>query len=324
MGLVRHRPVDPATGWIALPRPSAPRWWLPRGRATLGSLAIYHPVTAGGRVGWQLARCLARLGGQWLVPPGGEPLGAVREMVAPDIPVGGQLAVMRANHSERYVVLLMDAAGRPITVAKVALSELGRLALDREAAALTDFPSLQAPVSMPRLVTHRPGVLVTAAVPWRIRQYPWLLPTSVAASLGAFFRSTRTGSSQPKGAAHGDFAPWNLLQTRTGWTLVDWEAAEHNAAPFTDIFHFVVQAHALLKRPRQKTVLAGLAGRGWFGHAIRTYSQAADLPTDSAPSYFRQYLAASISKLRPDASDGRAGRQARQRLIDALSRSASG
>jgi hypothetical protein len=307
-----------APGWVALPWPSAPRWWLPRGRATVGSLAVYHPVTARARVGWRLAQGFTRLGAHRLLRSG-EPLQAVQDIVAPDMPASGSLAVMRANHAGRFVALLMDAAGRPARVAKVALAEPGKTAVDREAAALSDFAGrLQAPVAAPTLIAHRPGVLVTVAVPWRVRRYPWLMPISVAASLGALFRSAQSSSGPTMGAAHGDCAPWNLLWTGTDWTLVDWEAAEEQAPPLTDIFHFVVQAHALLKRPRLTTVLAGLDGHGWVGHAIRVYSEAAAIATGAAIELFRAYLATSMETLDSNTPDGRAGWRARQRLLEAL------
>lgn len=310
--------TNKTAGWVVLPRAAAPRWWLPHGSATAGSLAIYHPVTARAKVGWRLARALTGLGAHRLVRHAGEPLQAVQDMVAPDLPGRGSLAVMRANHTERFVALLMDASGRPAKVAKVALSERGRVALEREVAALEALARrLQAPVAPPSLVSYRPGVLVTTAVPWRIRRSPWLLPVSVAASLGAFFRSTHAGFDPLLGGAHGDCAPWNLLWTGNGWTLVDWEAADEKAPPFTDLFHFIVQAHALLKRPRLATILAGLEGRGWVGHAIHVYSETAHLTPRTAREFLRTYLVASMATLE-FSSNGQAGWRARQRLLDAL------
>jgi hypothetical protein len=227
---------------------------------------------------------------------------------------------MRANHADRFVVLLMDAAGGPAAVAKVALSEAGELALQREAAALEEVRHrLQAPVSAPRVLACRPGVLVTTAVPWRIRRYPWFLPASVAAALGSLFRATRIGEVDPVGGCHGDCAPWNLLWTRAGWVLIDWESASDEAPPFTDVFHFLVQAHALLKRPRRAMILAGLDGRGWVGHVIGVYSEAAAVSPRGVRAYFGQYLVESMATLDPDTHDGLAGSRARRQLLDALS-----
>ena len=260
-----------------------------------------------------MAYGLTALGAHRLLPRGIEPLRAVQAMVGPDVPAGGSLAVMRANHKERFVVLLMDAAGQPTKVAKVALSEAGRTALDREASAVTTIAChLEAPLSGPRLLAHRPGVLVTAAIPWRMRRLPWLLPADVAASLGAFFRTTQTG--------HGDCAPWNLLWTGSGWTLVDWEAADTEAAPLTDVFHFVVQGYALLKRPRLGAILAGLNGKGWVGQALRAYSEAAAISLDGTTQLLQTYLLATQGRLDPEAPGERAGWHARQRLLHALTR----
>jgi hypothetical protein len=287
-------------------------------------LAIYHPVTTRARVGWRLARGLAKLGLHRLVLLSDEPLPAIQDVVAPDMPAGGGLAVMRANHPERFVALLLDASGRPAKVAKVALSEAGEDALDREAAALQAFAHrLETPVAAPSIVARRRGALVTTAVTWRVRRHPWLLPIGVAASLGAFFRSTRSRSAPGMGAAHGDCAPWNLLWTGAGWTLVDWEAAHDEALPFTDLFHFVVQAHALLKRPRSAAILRGLDGQGWIGRAIRAYGEAAALDPGTAGGFLHRYLNTSMAALDLDTPDGRAGWRARQRLLEAIPRVAS-
>jgi hypothetical protein len=98
---------------------------------------------------------------------------------------------------------------------------------------------------------------------------------------------------------------------------VDWEATDDLAPPFTDLFHFVVQAHALLKRPRRGTVLRGLDGHGWIGRAIRAYSESAELAPDTAVECFRAYLTASMDKLDLATHPGRIGWTARKQLLDA-------
>jgi thiamine kinase-like enzyme len=92
------------------------------------------------------------------------------------------------------------------------------------------------------------------------------------------------------GFAHGDCAPWNLLETPTGWVLVDWEEARTDAPPFFDLFHYLVQAHARLGRPRLSAIKDGLHGRGWIHGVIVAYSEGANVDPHLARSMLREYL----------------------------------
>jgi hypothetical protein len=219
---------------------------------------------------------------------------------------------MRANHAHRFVALILDGRGRPVAVAKVALEEPGRLAIAREAAALAGLAGrLTPPLAAPQLVAHETGLLITSAVTWRPRRAPWKLPLPVASALGAFFRTSQAGY-EPGGPTHGDCAPWNLLETAGGWTLVDWEAAQPNGRPFHDVFHYLVQAHSLLGRPTGAAIVQGSSGDGAIGRLVAAYAEAADLDPSSAPDQLRFYLRTSM--------DGTSHREraARLRLLTAV------
>src|SRR5439155_10799990 len=161
-------------------------------------------------------------------------------------------ALAKANHPGRFIALVIQEDGRPFTFAKVATDDAGREALRHEVEALGSHAQrLPAPISAPRILEHADGVLLLEPVFLRRRLRPWLLAPEVAAALGAFWKATRTDSGpRPGGVAHGDFTPWNLLRTANGWTLIDWEYSWEGAPPFFDVFHFFVQAHWLLGRPR--------------------------------------------------------------------------
>jgi aminoglycoside phosphotransferase (APT) family kinase protein len=61
------------------------------------------------------------------------------------------------------------------------------------------------------------------------------------------------------GVAHGDFAPWNLLETASGcWGVIDWENCRQSADPYFDLFHYLVQSSSELRRPRKQAILDGL------------------------------------------------------------------
>lgn len=277
-------------GWIALP-PGHSRWVIPRGPRAIaaGGLAVYHPVTVRGLVGWHAARLFATAGGFRLLPRSGAPSRRVRELLARHIPRGGTVAVAQANHPGRYVALVLDDRGEPRVVAKVATDSDDALALKREAAALATLgPTLPAPLSAPSVVAVEPGVLVLDAVRWRPRPRPWRLDAEIAAAMGQFHRAGAVDGH--RGPVHGDFAPWNLLRTASGWVLIDWESADAAGEPFTDLFHYLMQAHTLLHRPSAVALLRGLRdGEGWVGAAVRAYAAAAGLsPADALPG-FRAY-----------------------------------
>jgi hypothetical protein len=72
--------------------------------------------------------------------------------------------------------------------------------------------------------------------------------------------------------------------------VIDWEAAWENAPPFFDLFHYVVQAHWLLRRPKAAELSAGLIGKGPVAEAIGAYAEGAGLDPDSAGTSFEEYL----------------------------------
>jgi thymidylate kinase len=314
-----------AVGWAALPSAHEPRWLLPRGSASVAraGLGVYHPVTLRARVGWEAARTLASLGGFRMLPRGPAPSGELRAVIDRYVPPGGALATARTNHAGRSIALIMAADGSDVAVAKIAAREEARSALLREAANLERLGGLlPPPLSAPKILDRREDVLVLEAVAWRARWRPWHVPEEVAFALGAFFRyGSETGDRHGVGLSHGDVAPWNLLQTSDGWVLIDWEDAQEMQAPFYDLLHFLVQAHALLGRPSRRALLRGmLRQEGWIGAAVAAYARGARISVDAAVPNLLLYLHESIQRIDGSAPDGRIGIAARQRLLQELSR----
>ncbi len=285
-GLIGH--------WLALPPLQPPRWWLPQcpRAAACAGVKVYHPITSKGRAAWLTARLAARLGGSRLLAHGQAPPDAVQDLVKPRLPTGGAMAVMRCAHDDRFVVLMMDRAGRPSEVAKVNLSGTGGRSLHREANAIAAYGRwLAPPLTAPRVLANEPGLLVLDAVDWRMQWRPWRLTTDVAASLGAFHRRGR--SRDGSGLAHGDCTPWNLLRHEAGWVLLDWECARPDAPAYFDVLHFLVQSSTNLGKPSRSAVVHGVTtGRGWVGRVVWAYADAAGLDSAGAVEHLRAYLGA--------------------------------
>jgi hypothetical protein len=154
--------------------------------------------------------------------------------------------------------------------------------------------------------------------PWAARWRPWRLPTSVAGALGRFAAS-RGGLEGGGFVAHGDLAPWHLLQTARGWVLIDWENAGP-ADPFHDLFHFLVQSHVLLGRPRHRAVVDGLDGAGWVGECVRAYANGAGIPAAEAGWWFVRYLENTRASIDPSMPHGREGLRARDLMAAEVGR----
>ena len=311
--------ADPGPNWIALPWSRSPRWFLPREPPlhAKSGLSVYHPVTFRSRVGWETARVLAGRGtfslrrGSSLLPR------EVWEAAGPLVPARGGLSVARANHPGRFLALVFDQEGTPVAFVKVARDSAGSQALVAERDALQRFGSLvSAPLFAPQVLSHSEGQLVVEPVEWRARSRPWRLPEDVAFALGAFFRRSSDGEGRT-GASHGDFAPWNLLQTARGWELVDWEDGRTGIPPYFDLFHYLVQSNSELRRPTKAAILDGLRLRGWVGRVIGAYAAGAETEARESRHFLREYLRDSARKLDLEAPPR--GARVRSKLLRRLS-----
>ena len=305
------------SGWIRL---AGGRLHLPREprRATNAALDLFQPVTLKGRCGVAVAKAAGHLGVLRLMPR----VDQLPEEVEVVLERAGfpsrHSALLTSNHPGRYSAKLLDEAGRSHGIAKIATDLDGREALAAEAAALRAFgPLLEQPLRAPSVLGEGPGVLVVEDVKWKLRRKPWLLPSEIAASLGSLYAASADGHS---GVIHGDFAPWNLLETDRGWVLIDWESARLAAAPFFDVFHYMTQAHALLSAISAVDVISSLDGRGPYASAIGAFAVRAGEPMDRLVSQYRDYLELSRADLDPARPDEEHGIRTRTDLLHRLSR----
>lgn len=310
--------ADPPSDWVTLPWSRSPRWFLQRTPAAnaKASLFVYHPVTLRSRAGWEVARLLAGRGvlrlrrGSPLLPR------EVWEAAEDLIPTGGGLSVARANHPGRFLALVFDGDGHPLAFLKVARDTPGVRALAGERDALRRFGSmLPEPLFAPTVMRESDGVLVMGPIDWRPRLRPWRLPEEIAYALGVFF--AKTAGLGRKGVAHGDFAPWNVLETTSGWGVIDWENCQASADPYFDLFHYLVQSNSELRRPGRQAILDGLDGKGWVGTVIRAYADGSQVDVAESKRMLAGYLHVSRERLDPGAP--RRGARVRARLRVELS-----
>jgi hypothetical protein len=308
--------------WTNLPVHGTPRWILPTGnrRVARASLRVHNPMTWRGSATWHAARGLAALGALRLIAEGAAPPDEVMDVLAPHIPSGGAVAVARANHPGRFVALLLDRGGSCTGVAKVASDRPGGDVLRKEGARLSALgPLLPSPLSAPRVLATQDRLLLLEPISWLPRRQPWRLPDEVARALGEFYRAGADGQAGPSGLAHGDCAPWNLLRSRDGWWLVDWEEAREDAPPFFDLCHFLVQGYGMLGRPLRETVQGGLRGEGWVGSAVRAYAAGAQFSSTDARASLVSYLEWRVPRLDSEGALGSQAPGARRRIRELAS-----
>lgn len=302
----------PRRGRARVQVPAAPR------RAAVAGLGLYQPSATPARLATGLATGLARAGLLRALPRGPLDPAWLAGRLAPHVPRGGSVAVLATNHADRWVARIMDRRGEAVAVAKVVGPAGDAGALDREAAALAgSATTLPAPLRAPHLLDHDDGLLLVESFRRRPRRAPWRLDPDVAEALGAWFAADLDAGG--RGPAHGDLAPWNLLRVDTGWALVDWEHADR-AGPFHDLVHHLVQAHAMLGRPRRDELLRGVrGGHGDVGVAVAAWASGAGWDRGEVAEVLRAYLAAPPAHLRPTGPGGRPeGDAARRALADAL------
>jgi thymidylate kinase len=280
-------------GWAALPSARSPRLIVPRRPRAYahGALRLEHPATAKARTGLRVARAGIAAGGMSLTRRTAFPE-EVRDALAPHLSPGSTVALKRATHPGRFIAVELGARGQPLALVKLATDDLGRARLRAEAATLDRVaPHLVRPLRAPAVRNADDGLLILEWIDHRWRRDVWRLPVEVAQALGVFFAVGLTDTPDAIGGwAHGDAAPWNLLRARSGWALVDWEVALEDAPPFYDVFHYVVQSHAALGRPRRADLLRGIQGYGWIGEAVHAYAHGAGLSPALAASSFDRYL----------------------------------
>lgn len=297
----------PDMRWAAIPPGRRTRWLIPRSpRVARSGLAVFQPMTMGARVGWEFARLLAGTGAFYLLPTRGE--SELADMVRPLVRAENSLAISLTRDGRRGVVLVLGHENRLISAIKVALDPDGQRRLALEADWLTRANRLlEAPLSVPRVLDSSESTLVLEPVAWVPRWRPWHLPVVLARGIGRLHAALG-------GGGHGDFAPWNVMRTRQGWTLLDWEEATAESPAYADPFHYLIQAHALLGRPRKDEVLRGLEGRGWVGAALEAYASVGYLTDVDRREALVHYLQRSMPDdlSRPDHVQGF---KARQRLL---------
>ena len=258
-------------------------------RAAAATLDLYPAQTPRARAARSILRCLLRaalpLGTQSIflslspADPFVKFLSSFAGDPAPAAPPLGILAGNPMTDGQRFLLLVFDAAKKPVAVVKAGLTQRARALIAQEAAFLTAVPPnttavprLRAQFESPRLRAlaldffpgdpprpqHEPALPALLASwvdpnrPLLLSDAPDWLRLEKAAPAGALFSSLagqlRARTLHPA-IHHGDFAPWNIKVSPAGaWTVLDWERGELAGIPGWDWFHYVIQTGILVGR----------------------------------------------------------------------------
>ncbi len=214
----------------------------------------------------------------------------VERLRAPAIKVGG-IAVGKA----RFVMLLCDAANRPVKVLKVGLNPRGRAGLHPDGWEATEQEANQLEHLPPNLIgcIHMTGRIATPALTAFATTYfsgdsprndegmeqlfhAWLNPhapvpvdslpswrelqtafSRIDPQMWQVLSQAVAGKKVHSTIHHGDFAPWNVRATsQQNLQVFDWERGQMQGIPGWDWFHFFVQTAILARRYHEKRVAA--------------------------------------------------------------------
>jgi hypothetical protein len=108
--------------------------------------------------------------------------------------------------------------------------------------------------------------------------------------------TARLGSHEvPFHLCHGDFAPWNIKQSRGAPYLYDWECADEQGSPGWDLFNFITEKRLLLENRTPNQVLgeiiSGEDGSGW----LATYFRSLCISEELRPALYLAYLMCQLS-----------------------------
>lgn len=84
-----------------------------------------------------------------------------------------------------------------------------------------------------------------------------LLDSAKPGTLADFAASLGSVSVVPT-LTHGDFAPWNVKVSESGWTVLDWERGDAAGIPGWDWLHYIIQPAILVEREIAHLTLARL------------------------------------------------------------------
>ncbi|MGO8678230.1 MAG: hypothetical protein ACLQVX_20500 [Limisphaerales bacterium] len=258
------------------------------GGAAVAALSLYPAQTARARaaktvLGW-LLRAGAAVGTESvsltipLADPFAEFLSSLTGAAPSAVPGLGILAGNPGSPGRRFVVLVLDAHGRPVAVAKAGLSEPAKALVRRERSFLEavagrpGVPRLRGAFKSARVEAlaldyiagkaPRPrheGALPAMLWPWvdarrtvTLAETPeWRRLEAAAAGGGGFWPALagRLGARALHPViGHGDLAPWNIKISPQGhWTALDWERGQETGIAGWDWFHYVIQAAMLVE-----------------------------------------------------------------------------
>ena len=201
----------------------------------------------------------------------------------------GPFATLAGNPNtaaQRCIFLLFDSRRQPVAVVKAGAGEAAGRLIEQEQTFLKTVPAGTRAVPVLHSVFHSerlkafatnffPGDSPRSIDASRLEELfsSWLHParTTTIGELSSWQKLLAAAGehlpSQVKqlnsrtispAISHGDFAPWNIKECCSHWTLLDWERGELEGLPVWDWLHFVVQPAILVQHAFPDAILKKL------------------------------------------------------------------
>jgi hypothetical protein len=236
--------------------------------------------------------------------------------IQPWLPVGATFAAQRLRGGDRWFALVIGKDGMTHAALKVGISDQAQESLRNETRNIREVSQLlDPPLAVPLIEEHHEGVIVMEPIAWKMRPDRFELPPVPASVLGRLLAKTSHVEDQmPRGRTRGDFAPWNILWDGNRWVLINWEQSQSDGLPFFDIFHHVVQSHALFDYPSAKAIIDGFLLDNQLARSLQLFASAAGVDPNLAAALFPRYLTESPQNLDERAPGYEKGLSARKNL----------
>lgn len=241
---------------------------------------IDRPSRRLGRVAALLDQFAVRMNMGPRVP---DPLAEVASELGAFLKDADSAACMHSSMPGRSIAALVSG-GTPRFVLKI--GQAGDRPLRNEAEFLAKVSGMGLPFRVPELAyadfVGEYFVVVTHA--WRHARLAGPLTRDELLGITEVLATAGEGTGS---LVHGDLAPWNILRTREGIGVIDWETATIADQPLRDLIHYLVQAGALLRWADVPTVARELTHpRGLVSELARRLGLARSQTCEAVGAYF--------------------------------------
>lgn len=185
------------------------------------------------------------------------------------------LLVGTEGPTQKNTLQLDEQEGKPCAFLKFAWKEAAVQRVEKEYNILSEIESGLGPEPIVKIDLSSGKAILLSAIPgnhlfpelppsedlirwvmgWKsdkefsIHEHPWFSVVSNAGSQHIErWKEALSDRVWPVVPVHGDFAPWNIIENKGHYSILDWEYATPYGFPYVDLAFYILQVGALIKR----------------------------------------------------------------------------